>query len=43
MKIVSYPGDIISTGTPPGVGPMRRGNTVEVAIAGLDRLANKVT
>jgi 2-keto-4-pentenoate hydratase/2-oxohepta-3-ene-1,7-dioic acid hydratase in catechol pathway len=38
-----YPGDIISTGTPPGVGPMRRGDTVEVMIVGLGRLANKVT
>jgi len=38
-----YPGDIISTGTPPGVGPIRRGDIVEVAIAGLGRLVNKVT
>jgi 2-keto-4-pentenoate hydratase/2-oxohepta-3-ene-1,7-dioic acid hydratase in catechol pathway len=38
-----YPGDIISTGTPWGVGPMRRGDTVEVVIVGLGRLTNKVT
>lgn len=37
-----FPGDIILTGTPPGVGPMRRGNLVEVEIEGIGRLRNNV-
>ncbi|MFH1248059.1 MAG: fumarylacetoacetate hydrolase family protein [Candidatus Omnitrophota bacterium] len=36
------PGDIISTGTPAGVGPMRVGDVIEVEIEGLGRLANPV-
>ena len=37
-----YPGDIISTGTPPGVGPMRLGDKIIVDIAGIGRLENRV-
>lgn len=36
------PGDVIATGTPPGVGKMKPGNTVEVVIAGIGRLRNTV-
>lgn len=36
------PGDIISTGTPPGVGSLRVGDTVEVDIEGIGRLTNTV-
>jgi len=36
------PGDVIITGTPPGVGPMHVGNTVEVEIEGIGILKNKV-
>jgi 2-keto-4-pentenoate hydratase/2-oxohepta-3-ene-1,7-dioic acid hydratase in catechol pathway len=36
------PGDIILTGTPGGIGPMERGDTVEIAIEGLGRLYNRV-
>jgi len=36
------PGDIISTGTPPGVGPMRPRDVVEVRISGIGALKNKV-
>ena len=36
------PGDIISTGTPPGVGRLRPGDTVDVAINGVGRLSNPV-
>ena len=36
------PGDVISTGTPPGVGPLKPGDTVEVAIEGIGRLRNPV-
>jgi 2-keto-4-pentenoate hydratase/2-oxohepta-3-ene-1,7-dioic acid hydratase in catechol pathway len=37
-----YPGDLISTGTPPGVGPLRAGDKVVVEIEGLGRLENTV-
>ena len=49
-KIVSYiskimtlfPGDIIATGTPPGVGQLKAGDIVEVEIEGIGVLKNKV-
>jgi 2-keto-4-pentenoate hydratase/2-oxohepta-3-ene-1,7-dioic acid hydratase in catechol pathway len=37
------PGDIILTGTPSGVGPIRPGQRVECTIEGLGTLANPVT
>ena len=36
------PGDIIATGTPSGIGPMKRGDVVEVRIEGIGNLQNKV-
>ena len=36
------PGDVISTGTPPGVGGMKIGDTIEVEIEGIGRLRNYV-
>lgn len=36
------PGDVIITGTPPGIGPMERGDTVRVAIEGIGALENVV-
>ena len=36
------PGDVILTGTPEGVGPMEVGDEVEISIAGLGALTNKV-
>jgi len=36
------PGDIIATGTPPGVGPMYPGDTVEVKIKSIGILRNSV-
>lgn len=36
------PGDLILTGTPSGVGPLKPGDRVEVSIAGLGVLANSV-
>ena len=49
-KLVSFisgimtlnPGDVIMTGTPPGVGPMKPGDTIEIMINGLGALANTV-
>ena len=37
------PGDIIFTGTPAGVGPLKAGDTVEVEIEGLGKLSNPVS
>ncbi|HVN67993.1 MAG TPA: fumarylacetoacetate hydrolase family protein, partial [Candidatus Sulfotelmatobacter sp.] len=36
------PEDVIMTGTPPGVGPMRIGDRVEVEIGGIGKLTNFV-
>ena len=36
------PGDIIATGTPEGIGPLRRGGVVEIRIDGLETLRNSV-
>ncbi len=37
------PGDLIATGTPEGVGPIRAGNTVTLEIARIGRLTVRVT
>jgi 2-keto-4-pentenoate hydratase/2-oxohepta-3-ene-1,7-dioic acid hydratase in catechol pathway len=37
-----YPGDIIATGTPSGIGPMIPGDRVDVQIEGIGVLSNKV-
>ncbi|HHV65684.1 MAG TPA: fumarylacetoacetate hydrolase family protein [Peptococcaceae bacterium] len=37
-----FPGDIIMTGTPAGVGPMQVGDTIEVRIEQIGSLINKV-
>lgn len=37
-----YPGDIITTGTPSGIGPMNSGDIVEVEIGGIGVLRNTV-
>lgn len=37
-----FPGDIVSTGTPPGVGPMKPGDIIEVKIEGIGTLKNRV-
>jgi 2-keto-4-pentenoate hydratase/2-oxohepta-3-ene-1,7-dioic acid hydratase in catechol pathway len=36
------PGDVIATGTPEGVGPMKPGDEVSVTIAGIGTLTNRV-
>ncbi len=36
------PGDVIATGTPPGVGQLHRGDLVEVEIEGIGVLKNSV-
>ena len=49
-KLISYlshhfalePGDIIATGTPPGVGPLRPGDTVEITIPEIGTISNPV-
>jgi len=37
-----YPGDVIATGTPAGVGPVNIGDTVTVEIEGIGKLTNRV-
>ncbi|MCP4650457.1 MAG: fumarylacetoacetate hydrolase family protein [PVC group bacterium] len=37
------PGDIISTGTPPGIGKMQIGDNITIEIDGIGRLQNKVS
>jgi 2-keto-4-pentenoate hydratase/2-oxohepta-3-ene-1,7-dioic acid hydratase in catechol pathway len=37
-----YPGDIVSTGTPKGIAPMKPGDLVEVEVEGVGRLCNTV-
>ncbi len=45
-EITSYmtleAGDVISTGTPEGVGPLSNGDTVEVEVEGVGRLENEI-
>lgn len=37
-----YPGDLIFTGTPAGVGPLQEGDVVEVSVQGVGKLSNSV-
>lgn len=37
-----YPGDIISLGTPPGVGELKRGDTISIKIENIGELTNYV-
>jgi 2-keto-4-pentenoate hydratase/2-oxohepta-3-ene-1,7-dioic acid hydratase in catechol pathway len=37
------PGDVIATGTPAGIGPLKTGDRVTVKIAGIGELTNSVT
>lgn len=36
------PGDLISTGTPSGIAPMKPGDTIEVRVEGIGTLANRM-
>ena len=36
------PGDLVATGTPPGVGPMEPGSTIRVEIEGIGHIENLV-
>ncbi len=50
QELISYissvmtllPGDVVTTGTPPGIGPMQAGDTVCVEIEGIGQLINPV-
>jgi len=37
-----FPGDVIATGTPPGVGPLHVGDVVTVEVGGIGALTNRV-
>lgn len=41
-RMTLYPGDVVATGSPPGVGPLRSGDEVEVEIDGIGILRNHV-
>ncbi|MFT4885422.1 MAG: 2-keto-4-pentenoate hydratase/2-oxohepta-3-ene-1,7-dioic acid hydratase in catechol pathway [Natronomonas sp.] len=41
--ITLEPGDVISTGTPEGVGPLSDGDTVEIEVEGVGTLRNEVS
>ena len=36
------PGDVIATGTPSGIGPMRAGDVVEIRVEGVGALRNRL-
>jgi 2-keto-4-pentenoate hydratase/2-oxohepta-3-ene-1,7-dioic acid hydratase in catechol pathway len=36
------PGDIVATGTPAGVSPLKDGDVVEVEVEGLSKVSNPV-
>ncbi len=36
------PGDVLMTGTPPGVGPLSAGQVVTIEVEGVGRLSNPV-
>ena len=36
------PGDLIATGTPPGIGPMQRGDKIVIEVEGIGKLENTV-
>jgi 2-keto-4-pentenoate hydratase/2-oxohepta-3-ene-1,7-dioic acid hydratase in catechol pathway len=38
-----YPGDVLITGTPAGIGPMNPGDSYEVTIEGVGSLSNTMT
>ena len=40
--MTQLPGDVISTGTPPGVGPLAVGDRISVAVDGVGEVANNV-
>jgi 2-keto-4-pentenoate hydratase/2-oxohepta-3-ene-1,7-dioic acid hydratase in catechol pathway len=42
QTITLLPGDVVLTGTPPGVGPLEPGDTVEVEVEGIGVLENGV-
>jgi len=37
-----FPGDVIATGTPPGIGPMKKGDTIEIKIENIGVLKNYI-
>ncbi|QLD87173.1 fumarylacetoacetate hydrolase family protein [Natronomonas halophila] len=41
--VTLQPGDVISTGTPEGVGPLSDGDTVEIEVEGVGTLRNEVS
>ena len=40
--VTLLPGDLIATGTPSGVGPLKKGDSIEIELVGLSRVRNTV-
>ncbi|HEY83371.1 MAG TPA: fumarylacetoacetate hydrolase family protein [Dehalococcoidia bacterium] len=40
--ITLLPGDVIATGTPAGIGPMKSGDVIEIKVAGIGTLRNHI-
>lgn len=40
--VTLLPGDLIATGTPSGVGPLKAGDSIEIELVGLSRVRNTV-
>jgi len=38
--ITLFAGDVIATGTPAGIGPMKSGDTIEIKVEGIGTLRN---
>ena len=36
------PGDVVTTGTPAGIGPMQKGDEVAVVVEGIGTLVNRI-
>ncbi|HHX72500.1 MAG TPA: fumarylacetoacetate hydrolase family protein [Clostridiales bacterium] len=37
-----HPGDVVTTGTPAGIGPMQKGDEVAVVVEGIGKLVNRI-
>jgi 2-keto-4-pentenoate hydratase/2-oxohepta-3-ene-1,7-dioic acid hydratase in catechol pathway len=40
--ITLMPGDVVATGTPAGIGPMKSGDTIEIKVEGIGTLRNTI-
>ncbi len=43
VSMTLMPGDLIATGTPAGIGPLKKGDVIEVEVEGIGILKNFVS